>query len=178
MWDKDKICFFLLAQHHKALPLSLVHWDLGLAVAQVAEGACAPQRRPGRATALFAMTPQPLSAHLSWASRWLLPGNLLIVSVSVPAFRLPAALGISSAGRRPPPSLASLASASLVTAPYLPGFAKAYYVWSEGPPPHKPPPYCFLPGRDCEAPQWYLCSDYPLPDPGGEWACGGRRGAG
>lgn len=46
-------------------------------------------------------------------------------------------------------------------------------------------PHCFLPGRDCEASQWDLCSDYPLPDPGGEWACWGRgkledwgRGAG
>lgn len=34
----------------------------------------------------------------------------------------------------------------------------------------KPPPCCFLPGRDCEASQWDLCSDYPLPDSGGEWA--------
>uniref|UniRef100_A0A8I3NHB0 TLE family member 2, transcriptional corepressor n=1 Tax=Canis lupus familiaris TaxID=9615 RepID=A0A8I3NHB0_CANLF len=56
----------------------------------------------------------------------------------------------SSAARLPPPSLASLASASpplhlLVTAPYLPGFAKAYYVWSEGPPPS------LLPIVSCQA---------------------------
>lgn len=97
-----------------------------------------------RATPLFLMTPKLLSHPSEGASVQLLPGNLLIVSggwwicLCLPAPGCPGHPLSRPLPRQPlglPLSLClsgcTVASLHLLgTAPYLPGFAKAYYVWN------------------------------------------------
>lgn len=141
------ICFLLC---HSISALSMMHWDCSLAAGQglrrILERDLVPQRPGLKPKALW-------SPNLFWAAVQLLSGNLcsvgLVGGVSVPVFQVKASLDIrwpaSSPGSHSGPEPSGLRTS-----------------------PSKPLPHCSLPGRDCEAPQWNLCSDYPLPDSGGE----------
>ena len=104
-------------------------------------------RRPWASSGCTASSPGPLSVPEP-VPRWLL-SPCLRLRVTAPPPPTPASQRLVLSGSR--------------------GAAEPL----RAPPPH----HCLPPGRDREASQWHLCSDRPLPDPGGERARWGGRAA-